>query len=179
MHRFLRKLWRLYNTDGKFDVSDQKATPAELKTLHKLIAKTEGDIESFSFNTTVSAFMIAVNELSDLKCNKREILEPLAIIVSPFAPHIAEELWAELGHTESISYAQFPVYNAAYTIEDSFEYPVSFNGKLRFKIELAKSLSKEEVEQMVKNDERTEKYLQGSSIKKIIVVPSKIVNVVC
>ncbi|MCF0177454.1 MAG: leucine--tRNA ligase [Bacteroidales bacterium] len=179
VHRFLRKLWRLYNTDGRFDVSDQKATPAELKTLHKLIAKTEGDIESFSFNTTVSAFMIAVNELSDLKCNKREILEPLAIIVSPFAPHIAEELWAELGHTESISYAQFPVYNAAYTIEDSFEYPVSFNGKLRFKIELAKSLSKEEVEQMVKNDERTEKYLQGSSIKKIIVVPSKIVNVVC
>ena len=123
--------------------------------------------------------MIAVNDLSALGCNKKEILEPLVILISPFAPHIAEELWSLLGHDETITYASFPEFNAAYTAEDSFEYPVSFNGKLRFKITLAKSLSQQETADAVRADERTAKYLNGGSIKKIIVVPSKIINVVC
>ncbi len=180
VHRFLRKFYRMFlDEEGNFCVSDSKATPAELKTLHKLIEKESYDIEHFSFNTTVSAFMIAVNDLSALGCNKKEILEPLVILISPFAPHIAEELWSLLGHDETITYASFPEFNAAYTAEDSFEYPVSFNGKLRFKITLAKSLSQQETADAVRADERTAKYLNGGSIKKIIVVPSKIINVVC
>ncbi|MCR5827548.1 MAG: leucine--tRNA ligase [Bacteroidales bacterium] len=180
VHRFLRKFYRMFlDEEGNFCVSDGKATPAELKTLHKLIEKESYDIEHFSFNTTVSAFMIAVNDLSALGCNKKEILEPLVILISPFAPHIAEELWSLLGHDETITYASFPEFNAAYTAEDSFEYPVSFNGKLRFKITLAKSLSQQETADAVRADERTAKYLNGGSIKKIIVVPSKIINVVC
>ena len=180
VHRFLRKFYRMFlDEEGNFCVSDGKATPAELKTLHKLIEKESYDIEHFSFNTTVSAFMITVNDLSALGCNKKEILEPLVILISPFAPHIAEELWSLLGHDETITYASFPEFNAAYTAEDSFEYPVSFNGKLRFKITLAKSLSQQETADAVRADERTAKYLNGGSIKKIIVVPSKIINVVC
>ena len=178
VHRFLRKLWGLHFDRDTFCVSDEKATPAELKALHKLIGKAQTDIEGFSFNTTVSAFMIAVNELSELKCNKREILEPLDIVLSPFAPHIAEELWNRLGHNESISFATFPEYVESYTREDSFEYPVSFNGKMRFKITLSKSLSREEVEAAVRADENTARYLAGGSIKKVIVVPGKIVNIV-
>lgn len=180
VHRFLRKLWRLYHdSDNRTCVSDEKANPAELKVLHKLIGKAQSDIETFSFNTTVSAFMIAVNELSDLKCNKREILEPLVIVVSPYVPHIAEELWSLLGHTESIAFATFPEYNAAYTIEDSVTYPVQFNGKMRFTVEMPKSLSREQVEAAIREDSNTVKYLQGSSIKKVIVVPGKIINIVC
>ncbi len=178
VHRFLRKFWRLYHERDGFSVSDAKATPAELKVLHNLIAKVESDIEVFSFNTSVSAFMIAVNELSDLKCDKREILEPLVILLSPFAPHIAEEIWYSLGHRESIANASYPEYVEAYTIEDSFEYPVSFNGKLRFKITLPKSLSPKETEAAVLADPLTEKYLQGGTPKKVIVVPSKIINIV-
>jgi len=178
VHRFLRKFWRLYHERDAFAVSDVKATPAELKVLHKLIAKVQSDIESFSFNTSVSAFMIAVNELSDLKCDKREILEPLVILLSPFAPHIAEEIWSSLGHEKSISTASYPEYVEEYTIEDSFEYPVSFNGKLRFKITLPLSISPEEVKAAVLADPMTERYLQGGTPKKIIVVPSKIINVV-
>jgi len=179
VYRFLRKLWRLYFKDDKFYVSDEKATPAELKVLHKLIGKAQSDIESFSFNTTVSAFMIAVNDLFDLKCNKREILEPVTVVLSPFAPHITEELWNMLGHKESVSGAIFPEYVREYTVEDSFEYPVSFNGKMRFKLNLPKSLTSKEVETEVLANQNTLKYLQGSSIKKIIVVPSKIINIVC
>ena len=179
VHRFIRKFYRLYFDGDNFCVSEEKASAAELKVLHKLIAKASSDIENFSFNTTVSAFMIAVNDLSDLKCNKKEILEPMAILISPFAPHIAEELWGNLGHSDSITYASFPEYNAAFTIEDSFEYPVSFNGKLRYKITLAKSMTPAQVEEAIKADERTEKYLNGSSIRKIIIVPSKIINIVC
>ncbi len=160
-------------------MSDEKPAQAELKALHKLIAKEQFDIEHFSFNTTVSAFMIAVNELSDLKCCKRAILEPMTILLSPFAPHIAEELWHALGHNESISYAAFPEYVEAYTVEDSVEYPVSFNGKLRFKITLAKSLSPKEVEAAVLADPNTARYLNGGAPRKVIVVPGKIVNVVC
>ena len=179
VHRFLRKFFRMYFNEEGFCVSDEKASPAELKVLHTLIQKESYDIEHFSFNTTVSAFMIAVNDLVALGCNKREILEPLAILISPFAPHIAEELWSLLGHTGTITYASFPEYNAAYTVEDSFEYPVSFNGKLRFKLTLPKSMSQQEAADAVRSDERTEKYLNGATIRKIIVVPSKIINVVC
>ncbi len=178
VHRFLRKFWRLYHERDAFSVSDAKATPVELKVLHRLIAKVQSDIESFSFNTSVSAFMIAVNELSDLKCDKREILEPLVILLSPFAPHVAEEIWSSLGHKKSISTASYPEYVEEYTIEDSFEYPVSFNGKLRFKITLPLSISPEEAKAAVLADPMTERCLQGGTPKKIIVVPSKIINVV-
>jgi len=180
VHRFLRKLWKLYHdSQNKFCVSDEKADAKELKALHKLIGKEQADIEAFSFNTTVSAFMIAVNELTDLKCNKREILEPLVILVSPYAPHIAEELWSLLGHTESVAFASFPAYNAAFTVEDSVTYPVQFNGKMRFTVEMPKSLSREEVEAAIRQDANTEKYLQGATIRKVIVVPGKIINIVC
>ena len=179
VHRFLRKFWKLFFDRDDFCVSEEKATPAELKALHKLIGKAQDDIEHFSFNTTVSAFMIAVGELTDLGCNKREILEPLLIVLSPFAPHIAEELWEMLGHKESISFASYPVYNPAFTVEDSVKYPVQFNGKMRFLIELPKSLGREEVEAAVRADANTAKYLQGAAIRKVIVVPGKIINIVC
>ena len=179
VHRFLRRFWKLFYDRDTFSVSEEKATPAELKALHKLIAKAQDDIEHFSFNTTVSAFMIAVGELTDLGCNKREILEPLLVVLSPFAPHICEELWQLLGHEESISFASFPVYNPAYTVEDTVKYPVQFNGKMRFLIELPKSMSREEVEAAVRADASTEKYLQGAAIRKVIVVPGKIINIVC
>lgn len=179
VHRFLRKLWRMFFDRDNFSVSDEKATPAELKSLHRLIGKAQSDIESFSFNTTVSAFMIAVNELVELKCNKREILEPMVIVLSPFAPHIAEELWSLLGHTDSITYASFPEYVEAYTVENNVEYPVSFNGKMRFKISLPKSMAPKEVEAAVLADENCTKWLQGNAVKKVIVVPGKIINIVC
>ena len=179
VHRFLRKFWKLFFDRDDFCVSEEKATPAELKALHKLIGKAQDDIEHFSFNTTVSAFMIAVGELTDLGCNKREILEPLLVVLSPFAPHIAEELWEMLGHKESISFASYPVYNPAFTVEDSVKYPVQFNGKMRFLIELPKSLGREDVEAAVRADANTAKYLQGAAIRKVIVVPGKIINIVC
>jgi len=179
VHRFLRKFWKLFYDRDDFAVSDEKATPAELKVLHKLIGKAQDDIEHFSFNTTVSAFMIAVGDLTDLHCNKREILEPLLIVLSPFAPHICEELWQKLGHAESISFARFPQYVAAYTVEDTVKYPVQFNGKMRFLLELPKNLSREEVEAAVRKASETEKYLLGAAIRKVIVVPGKIINIVC
>ena len=179
VHRFLRRFWKLFFDRDDFRVTDEKATPAELKALHKLIAKAQDDIEHFSFNTTVSAFMIAVGELTDLGCRKREILEPLTVVLSPFAPHIAEELWQLLGHEESISFASFPVYNPAFTVEDSVKYPVQFNGKMRFVVELPKSLTPAEVEAAVRADANTEKYLQGAAVRKVIVVPGKIINIVC
>ena len=180
VNRFLKKFWRLFwDREGNWVVSDEKASPAELKALHKLINKVSTDIENFSFNTSVSAFMIALNELQDLKCNKKEILEQLVILLSPFAPHITEELWSLLGNKESVSKAQFPEYIEAYTVENTFEYPVSFNGKMRFKLELSKSLSPKEVEQAVRENENTAKYVGENGIKKVIVVPGKIINVVC
>ena len=178
VNRFLKKVWRMfYDRDG-FIVTDEKANADELKALHKLIAKIRADIESFSFNTAVSAFMIAVNELNDLKCSKREILEPLIILLSPFAPHIAEELWQALGHDESISYASFPEYVEAYTIENTCTYAVSFNGKMRFTVELPLDMSKEDVDAHVRGLEQTQKYVAGGNIVKVIVVPGKIVNIV-
>ena len=178
VNRFIRKVWRLfYDRDG-FIVTDQKADPAELKALHKLIGKVRSDIESFSFNTAVSAFMIAVNELTDLKCSKREILEQLIILLSPFTPHIAEELWEALGHKESITYAAFPEYVEAYTIENTCTYAVSFNGKMRFTVELPVDMPREEVDAHVRGLEQTAKYVAGGNIVKVIVVPGKIVNIV-
>ncbi len=178
VHRFLRKLWKTYFDGEELAVTDEKATPAELKALHKLIGKAADDIEHFSFNTTVSAAMIALGELSDLKCRKREILEPLIIVLSPFVPHIAEEIWQRLGHNESVSFASYPEYVAAYTVEDSVTYPVQFNGKMRFTTSLPKSLTPAEVEEAVKADPSTAKYLQGGTIRKVIVVPGKIINIV-
>ena len=178
VNRFIRKVWRLfYDRDG-FIVTDQKAEPAELKALHKLIGKVRSDIESFSFNTAVSAFMIAVNELTDLKCSKREILEQLIVLLSPFTPHIAEELWEALGHKESITYAAFPEYVEAYTIENTCTYAVSFNGKMRFTVELPVDMPREEVDAHVRGLEQTAKYVAGGNIVKVIVVPGKIVNIV-
>ena len=178
VNRFLRKFWRLFFDGDDLVVTDEKATPEELKVLHKLIAKEQDDIEHFSFNTTVSAFMIALNDLSALKCRKREILEPLTIMLSPFAPHIAEELWEALGHGESITYARFPEFDPALAAEDNVTYPVSFNGKMRFTVELPKSLSPKEVEAEIRGMEQTVKYVGGQNIVKVIVVPGKIVNFV-
>ena len=178
VNRFIRKVWRLfYDRDGLI-VSDEKATPEELKALHKLIGKVRADIESFSFNTAVSAFMIAVNELTDLKCSKREVLEQLIVLLSPFTPHIAEELWEALGHKESITYAAFPEYIEAYTVENSCTYAVSFNGKMRFTVELPVDMPREEVDAHVRGLEQTAKYVAGGNIVKVIVVPGKIVNIV-
>ena len=178
VNRFLKRVWRMfYDRDG-FIVTDEKATPEELKALHKLIGKVRADIEAFSFNTAVSAFMIAVNELYDLKCNKREILEPLVVLLSSFTPHIAEELWEALGHTESVTYASFPEYVEAYTIENTCTYAVSFNGKTRFTVDLPLEMSKEDVDAHVRGLEQTAKYVGDGNIVKVIVVPGKIVNIV-
>ena len=176
VNRFLRKLWRLFWDRDRFLVTDEAPTPAELKALHKLIGKEQEDIEQFSYNTTVSAFMIALNELQG--CSKRAILEPLLILLSPFAPHIAEELWEQLGHTESITYATFPAYHPEYIVEDSVKYPVSFNGKTRFVLDFPATASREEIEQAVRADAQTARYTDGQQIVKIIVVPGRIVNVV-
>ncbi len=178
VNRFLKRVWRLfYDRDG-FIVTDEKASPAELKTLHRLIGKARTDIENFSFNTAVSAFMIAVNELYEHQCHKREILEPLIILLSPFAPHIAEELWEALGHNDSITFASFPEYVEAYTVESECTYAVSFNGKTRFTVSLPKDMSREDVEANVRSMEQTARYLGDSNIVKVIVVPGKIVNIV-
>lgn len=175
---FLKKLWRLFYQTGSFVVSEDAPTKPELKTLHKTIKKITEDIERFSFNTSVSNFMICVNELSDLKCNKRAILEPLLVLISPYAPHIAEELWEKLGHKESIVFAAFPEFNEAHLVEDNFNYPISFNGKMRFNLELAANLSVQEIEKLVMEAEQTRKYLEGKQPKKVIIVPKKIVNIV-
>ena len=178
VNRFLKKVWRMfYDRDGLI-VTDEKPVADELKALHKLIGKVRTDIESFSFNTAVSAFMIAVNELNELKCSKREILEPLIILLSPFAPHIAEELWEALGHEESITFAAFPEYVEAYTIENNCTYAVSFNGKTRFTVELPLDMAREDVDAHVRGLEQTAKYVAGGNIVKVIVVPGKIVNIV-
>ena len=178
VNRFLKKFWRLFYDRDNWLVTDAAPTPAELKALHRLIAKERTDIESFSFNTAISAFMIALNELSALKCSSRAVLEPLVILLSPFAPHISEELWHALGHEDSITYATFPEYVEAYTVEDSCTYAVSFNGKTRFTVDLPKSAGKEEVEAQVRSMDQTAKYVDGHDIVKVIVVPGKIVNIV-
>ena len=178
VNRFLKKFWRMFFDGENLAVSDEKAGKEELKVLHKLIAKEQEDIEHFSFNTTVSSFMIALNDLSAMKCRKREILEPLTVLLSPFAPHIAEELWSLMGHGDSISTASFPEYDPALAAEDNVTYPVSFNGRMRFTLDLPKSLSPKEVEEAVRNADQSSKYLEGKTVVKVIVVPGKIVNFV-
>lgn len=175
---FLKKLWRLFYQGGSFNISEEPATKAELKTLHTTIKKITEDIERFSFNTSVSNFMICVNELTDQKCNKRSVLEPLITLISPYAPHITEELWSLLGHTESISTVAFPEFNPAFLVEDNFNYPVSFNGKMRFNLELPTTLTPAEIEKIVLEHENSQKYLEGKAPKKVIIVPKKIVNIV-
>ena len=178
VHRFLKKVWRLfYDRDGLI-LTDKKATPAELKSLHKLIGKVTADIEAFSYNTAISAFMIAVNELTELGCNTREVLDPLVVLLSPFAPHIAEELWRASGHIDTITWAKWPEYDESLTVEQNCTYAVSFNGKTRFTLDLPKAMPKEEVEATVRANAQTAKYVAGGNILKMIVVPGKIVNVV-
>ena len=178
VYNFLRKLWRLYFNDNGWQVTDEAPTPEMLKALHKTIKKVNEDIENFSFNTSVSQFMICVNELSSLKCHHRDVLVPLAALVAPFAPHIAEELWKRLGNTESVTYAPYPVHEDKYLQEDSKEYPVSFNGKVRFKRAYATSMTPAEIEQAILADPQTAEQLQGNTPKKVIVVPNRIINIV-
>ncbi|MDE0536168.1 leucine--tRNA ligase [Tenacibaculum sp. L6] len=178
VYSFLKKLWKLFADENGINVSDEEPTKEELKTLHKTIKKVEEDIENFSFNTSVSTFMIAVNELIALKCNKRAILEPLLVLISPYAPHIAEELWSQLGHDESIATVAFPKFEEKHLVESSKNYPVSFNGKMRFTLELPLDMSKEEIEKTVMEHEKTQVQLQGREPKKVIIVPGKIINIV-
>jgi len=178
VHVFLKKLWKLYFDDNGIRVTDQEASAENLKTLHKTIKKVEEDIEHFSFNTSVSTFMICVNELSAQKCSSKSILESLAILISPYAPHIAEELWSGLGNKESIATAAFPIFNEAYLVESTKTYPISFNGKMRFTLDLPMDLSKEEIEKVVMDHEKTKAQLDGRAPKKVIIVPGKIVNIV-
>lgn len=176
--RFLKKFWNLFHDGDAFTVSDDEPTKKELKALHATIKKVQEDIERLSFNTCVSQFMICVNELNDLKCNKRAILEPLTIVVSTYAPHLCEEIWSKLGHSESITFAEYPAFNKSYLVEDSVNYPISINGKMRLKLELAASMGKDEVEQAVLANEEVQQRLEGATPKKVIVVPGRIVNIV-
>ncbi|MBN3035396.1 MAG: leucine--tRNA ligase [Bacteroidales bacterium] len=179
VYRFIRKLWRLFrNDEGKLIVTDGEPSPEELKVLHTTIRKIRDDIERFSFNTAVSQFMICVNELTELNCHKRQILEPLAILVSPYAPHIAEELWESLGHSPSISGASFPEFREDYVAENTYEYPVSFNGKLRFRLRLPLDIPEEEVRNAVLSEEISRKWIGDQPVRKIIFIPRKIINVV-
>ena len=178
VHNFLRRLWRLFHgKENVFHITDEAASKAELKTLHKTIKKVEDDVERFSFNTTVSSFMICVNELTEAKCNKRAILEPLLVILAPYAPHLAEELWEMLGHKESITKENFPQWKEEFLVEDEFEYPISINGKVKSKIKLSLQLTKEDIEKAVLSAPETAKLFDGAP-KKIIVVPGRIVNIV-
>ena len=180
VYSFLKKFWRLYHSGAEetFFVSEDEPTKEEMKVLHQTIKKVEEDVNNFSFNTSVSTFMIAANELGKLKTTKRAILEPLAIIISPYAPHIAEELWSKLGHETSIAHADFPIFEEKWLVADAKEYPVSFNGKMKFLLELPLSLSKDEIQEIVMNDERTIKQLGDRTPKNIIIVPGKIINIV-
>ena len=178
-YSFLKKFWNLFHSTGKFYVDDNNPSKESLKILHKTIKKIEEDINNFSLNTSVSAFMICVNELSSQKCNNLYVLKNLTILLSQFAPHICEEIWNKLGHLNTISFEPFPVFNPEFIKESSFEYPVSFNGKMKFKLNLEASMEVEEIKKTLQEDERLEKYLSKREIKKIIVVHGKIINIVC
>jgi leucyl-tRNA synthetase len=180
VHNFLKKFWKLYHSgaEDSFMVSDAAPTKDNLKTLHKTIKKVQEDIENFSFNTSVSTFMIAGNELAAQKCTSKEILEPLAILIAPYAPHIAEELWSKLGHTTSIATAAFPVFDAKHLVESAKNYPISFNGKMKFTLELPLDMTKDQIEETVMAHEKTIMYLDGRTPTKVIIVPGKIVNIV-
>ena len=178
VYGFLKKFFNLYHNEDRFEISEEEPTKAEYKILHTLIKKVVADIANFSFNTSVSSFMIAVNEFQKLKTNKREILEALAIVVSPYAPHICEELWRNLGHTTSIEFEKFPEFEEKYLIEDEFHYPVSFNGKMKFKLVLPSDLTASQIEEIALKEERVIDQLAGNNPKKIIIVPKKIINIV-
>jgi leucyl-tRNA synthetase len=178
VHRFLKRLWSLFYKEDTLIITEGNPSSEELKILHKTIKKITFDIENFSYNTSVSAFMICVNELFTLKCSKKAILEPLVILLTPFAPHVAEELYHALGNSNTVCDAVFPLCNEDYLKESSFNYPISFNGKVRFTIELPADMSKEDVEKTALANEQTAKYMEGKAPKKIIVVPGKIVNIV-
>ena len=178
VYKFLRKFWRLFQVGENFSVSDETPSKEELKVLHKTIKKVEYDIENFSFNTSIPAFMICTNELTALKCNKRAVLEPLVIALAPFAPHMAEELWSLLGHSQSITKESFPKWEEKFLVEDAFEYPVSFNGKVRFKLSMPLTATNADIEAAVKAAPESTKWLEGKEIKKMIIVPKKIVNIV-
>ena len=179
VHRFLKKFWSLfYDRNGNCLISNEAATPAELKVLHKLIKKVTGDIETFSYNTSISAFMICVNELSNLKCSKKEILTPLVVTLAPFAPHISEELWHQLGNEGTVCDAAWPAYNEEYLVENQVNYTISFNGKARFNMQFAADADNATIESSVLADERAQKWIEGKQIAKVIIVPKKIVNVV-
>jgi leucyl-tRNA synthetase len=179
VYKFLRKMWNLFHDDNELlNISEEKATKEELKSIHKTIKKVQEDIERYSFNTPVSAFMICVNELTTLKCNKREVLEPLTMIVSPYAPHIAEELWKLLGHEGGVTNADFPSFDEAYLKEDAHEYPISINGKMRVKIKFPFDMPKSEIEKEVLESEAVQKWTEGKTPKKVIIIPNKIVNIV-
>jgi leucyl-tRNA synthetase len=178
VHNFLNKYWRLFYKNEAYIVNNIKPDKKALKVLHETIKKVTSDIESFSFNTCISTFMICVNELNNLGCHSKEILSPLTILLSPFAPHISEELWYRLGNTGSIVNIPFPIFNEAFLIEDSKNYPISFNGKMRFTLSLSLSLDKDLIKKAVIQDSRTEEYLNGNTPKKWIIVPNKIINIV-
>ena len=178
-HRFLKKFWGMFfDKNDNYIVTDEAATKEELKALHKLIKKTSDDIPAFSYNTTVSAFMICVNELSALKCNKKEILEKIVILLAPFAPHISEELWEKLGNNSTVCDAQWPEFNEEYLKEDTIKYTISFNGKARFTMEFAADATNADIEKAVLADDNSKRYIEEKPIKKVIIVPKKIVNVV-
>ena len=179
VNRFIRKFWNLfYDKQGNFLPQDGEPTPGEMKALHKLIKKVTADIEVFSYNTSVSAFMICVNELSGLKCNKKKVLEQLVILIAPFAPHLAEELWEQLGYVKSVCDAPWPVFEEKYLVEDTVNYTISFNGKARFQMQFSADADTETIEKTVLADENAQKWIDGKAIKKVIIVPKKIVNVV-
>jgi leucyl-tRNA synthetase len=178
--KFLRKFWKLFHDDQfNFRVSDEAPSKAEMKSLHKIIRKVEEDIDRFSFNTSVSSFMIAVNELTDLKCNKRAILQDMVIILSPYAPHICEELWVLLGNQAgTLSYASYPKFNPEYLVEDEYAYPISINGKMKLNLNISLSLEPADIESFVLASSEVQKYLDGKAPKKVIVVKGRIVNIV-
>jgi leucyl-tRNA synthetase len=179
VHRFLRKFWNLFHeVDNQFHVSNEDSSKEAKKALHKFLKKVSDDISRLSFNTVVSECMILNNQLAELKCNNRDILEPFVIAISPYAPHIAEELWEKLGHTSSVAFAAFPEVDETYLKDDSIVYPISFNGKVRFTMELDAEMKNEAIEALVLKNEQTTKWLEGKQIRKVIVVPKKIVNIV-
>jgi len=168
----------MHNAEGNVAMSEEEPTKEELKVLHKTLKKVEQDIDNFSFNTSVSEFMICINELTSLKCRKRAVIEPLVIALSPFAPHIAEELWEKLGHTDTVLNATYPKVEEKYLIESTFEYPISINGKVRAKMNMALDMPKEDIQKLVMASEVVQKWTEGKAPKKVIIVPGKIVNVV-